>query len=59
MKEPYIVVLFGGFSLLAGKTGDWLLDYGNGSLGVVNSHIFSIAVSVKIFSALVMFLTEK
>lgn len=46
MEEPFIVVLLDGVSLLTGKTGDWLLDYGDGSLGVVAAHIFSETYSV-------------
>ena len=46
MEEPFTVVLSDGVSLLTGKAGDWLLDYGDGSLGVVDAHIFCDIYSV-------------
>ncbi len=46
IEEPFSVVLSDGVSLLTGKVGDWLLDYGDGSLGVVAEHIFSDTYSV-------------
>lgn len=40
MHEPFEVVLADGHSRLAGRAGDWLIDYGDGNLGIVNSTIF-------------------
>ncbi len=47
MEEPFTVVLSDGVSLLTGKVGDWLLDYGDGSLGVVDSCIFTDTYTVQ------------
>jgi hypothetical protein len=41
MREGFKVVLADGVSVLAGKPGDWLLDYGDGSLGVIAPEIFA------------------
>lgn len=41
MTEPFEVVLADGVSRLAGSQGDWLVDYGDGSMGVVAQDIFS------------------
>ena len=41
MHGPFEVVLADGHSRLAGRTGDWLIDYGDGSLGIVNADIFA------------------
>jgi len=35
LQEPFVVVLPDGVSRLHGHPGDWLIDYGDGSLGVV------------------------
>jgi hypothetical protein len=35
MTEPFEVVLADGVSRLNGRAGDWLVDYGDGSLGIV------------------------
>ena len=40
MKETFEVLLADGESKLTGRAGDWLVDYGDGSLGVVSSKIF-------------------
>jgi len=40
MTEPFEVVLADGRSRLHGRAGDWLVDYGDGSLGVVSQAIF-------------------
>lgn len=42
LTEPCDVVLSDGASVLHGQPGDWLLDYGDGSLGVVASHLFDL-----------------
>jgi PGDYG protein len=41
MREPFEVVLVDGISVLAGAPGDWLPDYGDGSLGVIAPDIFT------------------
>jgi hypothetical protein len=41
MDAPFSVVLADGDSHLAGAAGDWLLDYGDGSLGIVGADIFT------------------
>jgi hypothetical protein len=41
MREPFEVILADGVSVLAGKPGDWLVDYGDGSLGVIAPEIFT------------------
>ena len=40
MSEPFEVVLADGQTTLDGRPGDWLIDYGDGSLGVVAADIF-------------------
>jgi PGDYG protein len=40
MKEHFEVLLADGESKLNGKAGDWLVDYGDGSLGVVSAKVF-------------------
>jgi len=41
MNEPFEVLLADQHSLLHGTPGDWLVDYGDGSLGVVSETAFS------------------
>jgi hypothetical protein len=41
INEPFQVVLTDGISRLFGKPGDWLLDHGNGNLGIVGADIFA------------------
>lgn len=41
MTEAFTVVLADGVSRLSGHPGDWLLDYGDGHLGVVGAKIFA------------------
>lgn len=41
MHAPFEVVLADGCSRLTGHAGDWLVDYGDGSLGIVNAAIFA------------------
>jgi hypothetical protein len=41
MNEPFQVLLADGISRLTGDTKDWLVDYGDGSLGIVSSAIFA------------------
>jgi hypothetical protein len=40
MTQPFRVQFIDGVSELEGRPGDWLLDYGDGSLGVVVAEIF-------------------
>jgi hypothetical protein len=40
MEEDFKVLLADGQSQLHGKQGDWLVDYGDGSLGIVSQAIF-------------------
>ena len=40
MKDTFDVLLADGESKLTGRPGDWLVDYGDGSLGVVSAKVF-------------------
>lgn len=40
LHRPFKVVLADDVSELTGRTGDWLVDYGDGSLGIVAARIF-------------------
>jgi hypothetical protein len=46
MSEPFEVVLSDGVSRLNGHGGDWLIDYGDGSLGIVAPMIFADAYEI-------------
>jgi hypothetical protein len=46
MKEPFNVLLADGVSLLHGHAGDWLVDYGDGSLGIVTDAIFATTYTI-------------
>ena len=46
MDELFEVALQDGVSRLLGRPGDWLVDYGDGSLGVVAEGIFAITYEV-------------
>ncbi len=41
MQAPFEVILADAVSKLTGHAGDWLVDYGDGSLGIVAHDIFS------------------
>jgi PGDYG protein len=41
MAGPFEVLLADGVSRLKGRAGDWLVDYGDGSLGIVSPAIFA------------------
>jgi hypothetical protein len=41
MTEAFEVLLADGVSLLTGQAGEWLVDYGDGSLGIVAEAIFA------------------
>jgi hypothetical protein len=40
MAGAFEVLLSDGESILSGRPGDWLVDYGDGSLGIVSSRVF-------------------
>lgn len=46
MQAPFDVLLADGVSRLSGKPSDWLVDYGDGSLGVVAEAIFATTYDV-------------
>lgn len=41
MSESFDVLLSDGVSRLHGRPGEWLVDYGDGSLGIVSEDIFA------------------
>jgi hypothetical protein len=46
MAQRFEVLLADGVSKLTGRAGDWLVDYGDGSLGIVAKHIFDSTYEV-------------
>jgi hypothetical protein len=46
MPAPFEVLLADGQSRLTGKTSDWLVDYGDGSLGIVSQAIFATTYEI-------------
>jgi hypothetical protein len=42
VQEPFDVLLADGVSQLSGQAGDWLVDYGDGSLGIVAEPVFAL-----------------
>jgi len=46
MSEPFEVLLADGVSRLTGRAGDWLVDYGDGSLGIVSPAIFATTYEI-------------
>ena len=46
MLDPFEVLLADGVSRLSGHAGDWLVDYGDGSLGIVSRAIFSTTYEI-------------
>jgi hypothetical protein len=46
LQEPFEVLLADGVSALSGHAGDWLVDYGDGSLGIVAEDIFATTYEV-------------
>lgn len=46
MSERFAVLLADGVSRLQGQPGDWLVDYGDGSLGIVSKEIFASTYEV-------------
>ena len=46
MSEPFEVLLADGQSTLTGRASDWLVDYGDGSLGIVSQGIFATTYEI-------------
>ena len=46
MSSAFEVLLADGVSRLRGQPGDWLVDYGDGSLGVVAPAIFAVTYEI-------------
>jgi PGDYG protein len=46
MTEAFEVVLADGVSRLSGRPGDWLVDYGDGSLGVISRSAFAATYQI-------------
>ena len=46
LQEPFDVQLADGVSTLRGHAGDWLVDYGDGSLGIVARDIFATTYEI-------------
>ena len=46
MTEDFEVVLADGISRLRGVAGEWLVDYGDGSLGIVSQAIFATTYEI-------------
>jgi hypothetical protein len=46
MSEPFEVLLADGQSRLTGRASDWLVDYGDGSLGIVSRTIFETTYEI-------------
>ena len=46
MEEPFEVLLADGISRLSGRAGEWLVDYGDGSLGIVSEAIFATTYDI-------------
>lgn len=46
MQEPFEVLLADGVSCLRGRPGDWLIDYGDGSLGIVSEAVFRVTYEI-------------
>ena len=42
MSEAFEVILADGRSRLRGEPGEWLVDYGDGSLGIVSEAVFAM-----------------
>jgi hypothetical protein len=46
MSTGFEVLLADGESKLTGRPGDWLVDYGDGSLGVVSQKVFDMTYEI-------------
>jgi PGDYG protein len=47
MREAFEVLLADGVSVLSGRRGDWLVDYGDGSLGIIAPEIFATTYRIE------------
>ncbi len=47
MDCAFVVVMRDGCSRLSGHAGDWLVDYGDGSLGIVAAQLFASMYEIK------------
>ena len=45
-QESFDVLLADGISELSGRPGDWLVDYGDGSLGIVAANVFATTYEI-------------
>jgi hypothetical protein len=46
MTSAFEVLLADGISRLSGRAGEWLVDYGDGSLGIVSQAIFATTYEI-------------
>jgi len=46
LQQPFSVLLADQMSQLSGQAGDWLVDYGDGSLGIVAHDIFATTYEI-------------
>jgi PGDYG protein len=46
MTQPFEVLLADGVSRLTGRAGEWLIDYGDGSLGIVSEAILATTYEI-------------
>jgi PGDYG protein len=46
MTQAFEVLLADGVSRLSGRAGEWLVDYGDGSLGIVSQPIFATTYEI-------------
>ena len=46
MTQAFEVLLADGVSRLTGRAGDWLVDYGDGSLGIVAENVFATTYEI-------------
>jgi hypothetical protein len=46
MTEEFEVILADGVSRLTGRAGEWLVDYGDGSLGIVSEPVFATTYEI-------------
>lgn len=46
MTQAFEVLLADGVSRLSGRAGEWLVDYGDGSLGIVSEDIFATTYEI-------------
>jgi hypothetical protein len=45
-EEEFEVILADGVSRLTGRAGEWLVDYGDGSLGIVSEPVFATTYEI-------------